>query len=219
MLTALVAVLFAASLGRLAAHSEGESGFGGFGSISTADAIGPLPGTAIPSYIDERRQALTPVIEDSVAVISFEVYVDEEKAEELAGDLDVLALLVAAPAGLPEVVDGDLDDWLDEAKEAAELERKGLEKLLPTTEDPDFRDLYAVDIDRLRRLERALDDGGPMVFGVLVKAPAERLRAVAATSGVRLVDVGSADRPDPANTRGLRPEEVTRAGEPPTRPG
>jgi hypothetical protein len=219
-LAAVVAVLFAAGLAVLVGHADdGGGGFGGIGSTASVEAIGPLPGVGVPGYVDERRQSLAVAVDTHVAVVSFEIYATADQARELVDGIDVASYLVAAPAGAPEVVDSDLDRWTRDAREAAVEERKGLESVLRTTDDPEFRAQFEADIDRLRRLERALGEENPVVFGVVVKASSDELRAIASSPGIRLVDIGSNDVPDPGNVRGLRPEEVTRAGEPATRPG
>lgn len=59
--------------------------------------------------------------------------------------------------------------------------------------------------------------GAPVVFGALVVGESSTLRAIAATPGVRLVDVG-VDATPPQAARAVRPEETRRAGVPATRP-
>ena len=57
------------------------------------------------------------------------------------------------------------------------------------------------------------------MFALVVRAPAETLKTLAATAGVRLVDVGESAQAKPdAVYRGLRPEETVKAGQPATRP-
>ena len=208
-LGALVAVMLAASLALLVGQADSSEGLGGIGE-SGAEAIGPLSGTAIPSYIESRQSALTTAAGDVLAAVSFVRYADERTARRAVGDLEVKLLLVAAPAGRPETIEGDVGGWIDDARKEAAVERKGLEGLLRTTEDPDFQVQFRSDINRLRRLEKSLVDGGPVVFGVLVKGPAIRLRQLAKAPGVRLVDIGGDRRPSDDHVRGIRPEETTR---------
>ena len=184
-------------------------------------AIGPLQGIELTAYREERRKALAEATGQRAAVVSFARYLTETEVEELlseVADTKARSLLVAAPGGIPAVVD-DLDDWATDQRRVAKQEREELERLLPTIEDQEFLDQYRSDIDRLRRLETSVDPKGAVVFGAVVVADSDDLRALGDAEGVRLVDAGVGDDvPADDEARGLRPEEVVEAGEPPSRP-
>ena len=88
--------------------------------------------------------------------------------------------------------------------------------LIPTVDDPGFKEFYA---EEVARLDRAVESTRPdVVFAVAVPAPAPRLQALRSNPDVRLVDVGPADLGTDPKLRGLRPEETRTAAEPATRP-
>jgi hypothetical protein len=188
---------------------------------ATGFSIGPDRGVDVRAYIDERRRELASVEGTSYAVLSFERYATEAEARRAVSKAtDVRALLVAAVGGEPEMVRGSLDGWGQAQREAAAADREEIERILATgtVGDPEFERFYAEEVVRLRRLESSLDPAAPVVFGLVVRAPADDLRAMAAAPGVRLVDPVAGDLEDDADIRGLRPEEVLRTGEPATRP-
>jgi hypothetical protein len=199
----------------------GAGGDPASGFVGGDRAIGPLQGIELPTYREERRKALAEAAGRRAAVVSFARYVTEADVERLlaeVADIEPRSLLVAAPGGIPAVVD-DLEDWASDQRREAKSEREELERLLPTIEDEEFLLQYRSDIDRLRRLETSVDPKGAVVFGAVVVADADDLRALAGLDGVRLVDVGVGDDvPREDEARGLRPEEVVEAGEPPSRP-
>jgi hypothetical protein len=187
-------------------------------------AIGPTRGAPLDQYVTERKRALATLRagdDGVVAVVSFERYATEDEARRAVSDaVEVLGLLVAAPGGTPEVVQGALSEWGEAARVAAAEERAEIEKLISsgTVDDPDYADFYAAEVVRLRRLEQALDPDGAVVFGLVVRGPVAALRAIAGAPGVRLVDAAAGDVDDQADVRGLRPEETLKSGEPATRP-
>ena len=187
---------------------------------SSDGAIGPGAGAEVGTYLDGRRQALTSATGDRVAVVSLEAYVSETDARATAGTLPVDILLAAAPGAKPSTVTKGLEDWAKTQRRADEIERDEIRKLLPTvTNDPAFKSFYE---SELVRLEAAIENVSPtseVVFGYVVRGPADALKALAATPGVRLVDVGeTAEGGADSVFRGLRPEETTKAGQPATRP-
>lgn len=187
--------------------------------LFTGEAL--LPGTDVPSYAVARKAALGRVEGRAVAVASFDRYRTEADARTLLEGVPVRALLVAPPGGEPAVVVGSLARWAEETRVLAESERSGLERMAAETEDPSFVAQFKVDIDRLTSLLQRLDARGAIVFGAVVEADAEVLRTVAGKGGVRLVDPVAREWPGNAEAQrygGIRPEETTRAGDPPTRP-
>lgn len=181
--------------------------------------VGPVPGVGLASYIRRRTKALASVRGQAVAVASLDRYVTEPVARQAVGGLEVLALLVAPAGGSPAAVEGPLAAWAADQRTQVETERRDLQTMIDTSSDPDFKATFRADIDRLGKVLAALDPAGPVVFGVVVRAPADALRNLARSNGVRLVDVvGPRPPPDLARLGGLRPEETEKAGRPPTRP-
>ncbi len=202
-----------------------DGGLFGVGELSPRGGVGALPATAVSTYLRARRAALAaaPPAASRVAVVSFVEYQERSAALETMAGVDVTNFLVALPAGRPLVV-GLADDFAALARrsrEEAVAERRALEELLPTVEDVDFKRQYQADLERLGELlARSPEMNGPVVYAVVAVGPVARFRAIASSSSkVRLVDVGpTADVPTITGLAGLRPEETTTTGNPPTRP-
>lgn len=229
ILTALGAlVLFVLCAGVAVAVSRADSGRGSGGDdgglVSASQALvgtgtGPLNGADVATYSEGRRRALGEARGRWAAVVSLRDYVTEADFARLYGKLDVKAKLVATAGGEPELVTGSLSSWAGDARAAAEEERKQLQSMLSSTEDASFKDQFRADIQRLDQLLAALDPAKPVVFGFVVSASADELRALAAKAEIRLVDIFARRVPgDVSRLRGLRPEETVKAGEPRTRP-
>lgn len=182
-------------------------------------AIGPGAGADVGAYLEARREALSTATGDRLAVVSLDAYVAETDARAAAGPVTVDALLAAAPGAKPSLVTDGLEAWARSQRQADELERNEIRKLLPTvTNDPGFKQFYE---SELVRLDAAIENVSPtsaVVFGLVVRGPAEALKSLAATPGVRLVDVGPAPTADDVTYKGLRPEETAKVGQPATRP-
>ena len=223
---ALIVLLLAAGLLVYAErrHDERTSDATAAGAAADGAAVadlGPVKGTPVNDYIARRAAVLEHAAGDRVAVVSFTRYATATEARKAVGDAKVLRLMAAAPAGDPEAVRGDLDDWVGPRRKAAADQRAEIQRLLDSrsVDDPDYLNFYRSEVARLTRLESSLDPKGALVFGVVVKAPASGLRALARAPGIRLVDVGtSGDEAGGVEYRGLRPEETATAGNPPTRP-
>jgi hypothetical protein len=188
--------------------------FGGPGTI------GPLAGAPIAIYLSARADALARVQDRRAAVVSFDRYLSPADARKLVAGLDVSRLLVAFPGGhtVEAAPDADMAALSSRIRREAADERKALQQLLPTVEDPDFAAQYRADIARLDRLSSASPPAA-VVHGAVVAGPADALRRLSTSPGVRLVDVGpSASLPNPNAAWALRPEETAKAGDPPTRP-
>lgn len=181
--------------------------------------IGPLPGDDITEYLAERRRLLNGAQGDRVAVVSLSSYLVEDVARVESGDLEVMALLVAAPGGAPATVTGGLSTWADEQRRADTDEREQLRRLIATTDDVAFKADFEMEVARLERAIDAIDPEGAVVFGFVVRGSAQSLQTLAGRQRVRLVDVGSSARAEPKVTyRGIRPEETLQANSPQTRP-
>ena len=181
-------------------------------------SIGPLKGADLATYIKSRQKALAGVTGPRVAVVSLDHYTTEREARGAVGNTEVIALIAAAPGGEPSVVDRDLKTWADQQREAAKIERDEFQRLLPTVDSAEFKAQYQADIARLNALIDRVSPTGSVVFAVAVRAPAERLKKLAKSPGIRLVDVGSSDKLGEKPTyHGVRPEETSKAGEPTTR--
>jgi hypothetical protein len=223
----VVGAVFAFTVTRERGGSPSSSSSGRTTTTSAAvgaaadDSIGPAVGADVGAYLDERKQVLATATGDRVAVVSFDAYVSEAdargKVTSVGGRVD--ALLAAAPGGHPSTVADGLDAWAKSQRQSDVVDRDEIKRLLPTVDDPVFKKFYE---SELVRLDAAIDSASPtstVVFGVVVVGPADSLRALATTAGVRLVDVGQAATSAPgAVFKGLRPEETTKAGQPTTRP-
>jgi hypothetical protein len=218
---AAVVFVLAASTAIVLQRNGGEDGERGLpdGGATVFGSAGPTPGEDVPAYVARRQAALGRLDGRLVAVVSFDRYRRVADVVPLLRGTRVRAVLVAAPGGMPSAAQGSLRRWADDERRRALAERRELERLLLTTEDPDFLRQYHEDIARLTALARSVEGSGEIVFGAVVEAEAEALRGVARRSGVRLVDPVARRLPEelPA-LAGLRPEETVKAGDPRTRP-
>ena len=181
--------------------------------------VGPAPGTELAGYVTARKAALTAARDERVAVVSLAKYSTQAQTKALVGATPILSLLVAPPGTGPEVVNGDLGAWVKTQTAATIAERDEIKNLIPTVADPAFKTFYTEEVARLDKALKSLAPDSAMVFGVVVRAPAAALQALGARADVRLVDVAeTANPPVDAVYRGLRPEEVAKAGEPAMRP-
>jgi hypothetical protein len=187
-------------------------------------SVGPDPGDAVVDYVAGQRATLDAASGRRVAVVSLAAYRAAADVDALAAsvpDIDVLARLIALPGGSPVVVDEPLENWLAGQRAPLQAERDEIAGLLPTIEDPDdpFIPGYEEDLSRLDAQLAALDPAAALVFGIVVRADADALRALAALADVRLVAPAADDDVAALATyRGLRPEEVDTAGTPDVRP-
>lgn len=224
ILTLFAASLVVVALGGLVFVTVNRDTFGDDSDTvgATTDAaagIGPEAGLDLAGYVGEREAALAGADGERVAVVSLPEYVSEAQARAVVGPTTVVSLLAAVPGGLPSVVNGPMAAWVDGQVAEKRSERDEISKLLPTVDDPQFEAFYQEEIDRLDALLEDVNAEGPLVFGVVVRAPADDLKALATNPRVRLVDVGaSAKLERDAPVRGVRPEETVKANDPPTRP-
>lgn len=218
-LAALLALLLAGGVTTAAVRlAEGdvdeEAGDVVVGGGALLGGRGPLPGTALSAYVRERTAALTALAGPArrSAVVSFDSYRTRDAALEATSGLERRALLIALPGGraVEVAVDADLVAAVGRQRTEAAQEKDAIEALLPTVTDPDFRRQYQADLGRLEALLAAPAEVDAVVHAVLVVGTGDALRRAARVPGVRLVDPGA--------SVGLRPEERTRAGDPPTRP-
>jgi hypothetical protein len=221
LLAAALAVVLAAGVATyFTRDDDGGDSFGG--EVTLINAIGPLAGRDLTSYIADRRNELGQVRDRRAAVVSLKEYMSEDQARRLFDGLPVRALLVAAPGGRATLVKGDLAQWAERTRTEAAEERQQFEGLIPTLDPEDeaeFIDDYKEQIQRLTRLEAEADASKPVVFAVVTIGEIDDLRGLASTTGVRLVDVGAGPTvPEDRRIRGIRPEETVTAGDPITRP-
>lgn len=189
-------------------------------SASAGGAIGPGSGADVGAYLDARKQALAAATGERMAIVSFDTYASETDARAKVTSTHVQALLAAAPGAHPSVVTDGLDAWSKNQRATDESERNEIRKLLPTVEESDpFKPFYESELVRLDAAIASVSASSDVVFGLVVRGSAEALKTLAATPGVRLVDVGEAAEAEPdAVYRGLRPEETVKVGQPATRP-
>ena len=173
-------------------------------------SVGPLDGTDINQYTQERQAALAKATGERAAVISVDHYITEAEARALAGQLHVAALLAAPPGGAPSVVTGDMAAWAQAQKASATDQRDQTAELLKNgVDDPDYKAFYQQEVARLNKVLAGIDPNGKVVFGMVVTGPALDLQAMAKHPGVRLVDVApSAKVNSQTEYRGLRPEQT-----------
>lgn len=191
------------------------------GALSPRGGLGPLPGTSVTAYVRAAASELAGVDGTRAAVVSFAEYRTPEQAAEAVAGTEVVAWLAALPGGRPQELapDRDLATWTKGQRDEATAEKKALEQLLPTVQDPDFKRQYQADIDQLQALLAVGPDRRDVVFGALVAGRADELRTIGARAGVRMVDVAvDATPPSPTAYEGIRPEETVEAGQPPVRP-
>jgi len=181
--------------------------------------LGPPAGADVVSYGQKRKDALAAATGDRIAVVSFWSYTTEAKARALAGGAEIVGLLAAAPGGQPATVTGTLAAWVTAQTAEARAERDELNKLIPTVDEARFKADYQARVAELARLINAIRPTGDLIFGLVVRAPAPALQALAAKAEIRIVDVGPSAEPEAKPVyRGLRPEEDSKANEPSTRP-
>lgn len=183
--------------------------------------IGPLAGTPIPAYVAGRMAALASVRDERSAVVSFDRYLGAAEVKRLVTGVRLDRLLVAFPGGHPieAAPDADLAALAAQVRREAADERRALQQLLPTVEDPDFIAQYRADIARLERVAAAGKPVDAIVHGAVVVGGGDALRRLGAIPRVRLVDPGpSAAPPNPKAAWALRPEETVKVGDPATRP-
>lgn len=187
-------------------------------------AVGPPPGRLVAPYLQARTRELAGARGTRSAVVSFARYLDEPTASRAlsSAGVKVHVLLVAPPGGsLGEVAPtpGSVAEVVRRQRAEALAEKRALEELLPTVQDPDFVRQYEQDVARLAALARWLERPGPLVYGAVVTGSAEQLQRLARRPEVRLVDAAATDQVPPAGVaRALRPEEMVTVGEPPVRP-
>ena len=173
-------------------------------------SIGPLDGTSVTQYVQDRRAALDSASGERAAVISVDHYVTEAEARSLGGQLQVVGLLAAPPGAAPSVVTGDMAAWAQQQKANATQERDQNQQLLNNgVDDPDFKTFYQQEVARLNKLIAGVDPKGKIVFGLVVTGPAAQLQALAKQPGVRLVDVAPSAKINAQTTySGIRPEQT-----------
>jgi hypothetical protein len=174
-------------------------------------SVGPLDGTDITQYVQERQAALQKASGERAAVVSFDKYVTESDARAAAGQLHVVALLAAPPGGTPSVVTGDMAAWAQQQKASATQDRDQTAQLLKSgVDDPDYKTFYQSEVVRLNKVLAGIDPKGKAVFGLVVTGPAAELQALAKTPDVRLVDVApSAKVNAQTDYRGIHPEQTS----------
>ena len=174
-------------------------------------SIGPLDGTDINQYIQDRQPALAKATGDRAAVVSFDRYLTEADARAAIAQLHVVALLAAPPGAAPSVVTGDMAAWAQQQKASATQDRDQTAELLKNgVDDPDYKAFYQSEVARLNKVLASVDPKGKVVFGVVVTGAAADLQALGKHPGVRLVDVApSANVNAQTEYRGIHPEQTT----------
>jgi hypothetical protein len=224
-LGALIALLLASGVasaaGRLGAEEGPLTAEDPAVALAGPRAVGPLTGTPIAPYVEDRGNRLAEARGVHAAVVSFAGYKTAAGARQLLGDVGAMRWLVALPGGRPAEArpDEDLLGFAKAQREEAAQEKKALEALLPSVEDAEFARQYKADIDRLAAFLARPVANDQIVYAAVVVAHADRLRSLSRRADVRMVDLAKGADPPPLGAGfGLRPEETVRVGEPANRP-
>jgi len=206
--------------GRVDNGSAPTPGLGAQVSGGAVAAIGPLTGTDVRAYLADRQAALRQAKGVRVAVVSLGRYMTDAQARTAVARGAVVALVAAAPGGTPSVVRGSVADWVEQQKNAAKADRDQTQQLLRNgVDDPEFESFYKSEVVRLTRLIDGIRGDAPVVFAVVVRAPASELQTLSGRPDIRLVDVGSSGGVIArAEFRGLRPEETDKVNQDAPRP-
>lgn len=200
------------------------------GTVPTAPKqVGPPVGEALPPYIDAAKQRLRSLAasqprDQAYAVVSFSSYkkVGEVEAFFKARRMQVLAVHVRIPltgfVAEQAKVTGTIHEALGPILGAARIatleeEAAALEEILPKTTDPAYRQVYEMDIERMRKAAALLAEDPSAIHGVLIRATHANLARMLDAEGVRLVDVGNDPGASPATHAfvAILPEQTDRA--------
>lgn len=171
--------------------------------ISLDDLEGGEVRPAVVSYGEyETPESVLASLPEGVEVLSVQYRLpsQEERPQRLETARDGLAAAVQAAVAA--------------AHEAFAEEEDEVQKLLDsdTVEDPAFREDLELRLSELATIRNLLATEAPVVFAVVVRAPAEALRALSEHDAVRLVDVApSGTDADDAVFYGVLPEDRDRA--------
>jgi hypothetical protein len=182
--------------------------------------VGPLVGADLTRYRDGRHDLLATLDgdEDVRAVVSFTTYLPVD-ALPLPDGMPVEAVLLLVddePWNVEVGVDPAraVDAALAEARSLLDDEIAEVEGLLEEDllDDPAFEEDYAVRLDELRATRSLLTAGAPLVFGAVVVAPPDALRALVGQPEVRVVDPGGpASLTQDTVFHGVLPDDRARA--------
>lgn len=187
--------------------------------------VGPPVGTPVGPWIEQRQQELAtaPAEQRRLAVVSFEGYMAAQTSADVLPDgirPRFAQYRLPDEAARPvetEIVAGDLVASVDRAlateREEIVAEETEAQRLLDsgTVNDPDFEADLRRRIDELTAIRNLLDSGGKVVFAVVVEGVVSDLQALAATDGVRLVDLAPPEADlDGSVFYGLLPEDTER---------
>lgn len=197
---------------------------GGGNDEEASGAVGPVVGTPVAPYLDDRRSALA-AAEDQprTAVVSFTGFLEPEEVVDVVGSADVHLVQYRLPERTPrpaelEVPDGDVGAAVDGAITDLIADLRVEEDEVASTlesgvEDEAFRVDYEARLDELKGLRNTLASDPAIVFAVVVSAPVAELRAMAEDRAVRLVDLAPVDAEVTSTTFfGLLPNDQDRFG-------
>ncbi len=177
---------------------------GGGNDEETTGVVGPLAGSRVDPYLEERRAALAAVEDqERTAVISFTGFLAPEEVVEVVGGATVHLAQYRLPERTPrpaelEVDDQGLvaavDDTIAELVADLRVEEDEVASTLESgVEDEAFRADYEARLDELKGLRNTLSSDPAIVFAVVVTAPVTALRGMADDEAVRLVDLAPVD--------------------------
>ena len=193
------------------------------------DVVGPTPAEDLAVYVPARQQALKDLsIKDprasSYAVVSFDPYMKVAEADQFfkTRKMQVSHVFFRIPLAGFEPQESTVTSTIGDAtrillgkERIDELNEEvaALEEILPQTQDPAYRAVYAKNIENMRKGIALLQQNPSVIYGVVVKSTNANLAKLAGAQGVRLVDVSD----DPGASFGshdfvaIMPEATDRA--------
>jgi hypothetical protein len=208
--------------GTFAAEGLDEGEGHGQSDLETSPAVGPVIGQDLDEYVTERLEVLATAEDDGenrAAIVSFSSYVTVAEAVTLVPDgFEITLVQIRVPAENEDpvevVTDGeveaDVSAVIKQERDRIADEEDEFRRLLDsgTVTDPDFKELYENEVERLSSTRHLLDSGAATVFAVVVEGSLDELRLLAEQDGIRLVDIAPAGESiDDLRFYGLLPDD------------
>jgi hypothetical protein len=167
--------------------------------------VGPQEGETLAAYLERKssllaRRAASEPSGDGAGALFLNTYLPPGQIRSLIGPgVEVSSVMVRIP--LPEFsaetlevggggVAGAVGVWRRRLLPPIREEVSDLEAILPTVEDPGFREVYQSDLEIQRRAAQILQSNNPaVVFAVIVETTYARLHELLGVSTVRFVDL------------------------------
>lgn len=167
--------------------------------------VGPQQGEDLARYLERKgrllaRRAASDPSADGVGAVFLDTYLPPGQIRSLIGPgVEVSSVMVRVP--LPEFsaatlevssggVAGAVEVWRTRLLPPIREEVSDLEAIIPTVEDPGFREVYESDLEIQRRAAQILEsERAPVVFAIIVETTYGRLHELLGVSTVRFVDI------------------------------